>query len=231
MKKIIEKIEHKVFLSSSKIVVRIWFIAKRLAGKILLTSNTELYLNDTLKLIYVHNPKTAGTSLKKMLCLDISSAIHKTPTFLVSKETWEEYFSLVAVRHPLSRLISSYVYHTKGSYSGYYLKKYPNLHSLNLKEYFFLMKKEPWAIRPQVDYLNHMFSKKSVDYIVRFENLKEDIEELKKLLNLPGVEIPYLNSSKTEKYYDELRNDKVFLNKVIRFYRDDFHRFKYDANI
>ena len=110
------------------------------------------------KIIFVHNPKTAGTSIKRALQFSIDTADHKIPTYLVHPKTWEEYFSFTVVRHPIERLISSFRFHSNTEYKGAYYRKYPHIHQLTFEQYFNLMMKEPYAIRPQIDYIQHSFS-------------------------------------------------------------------------
>lgn len=90
-------------------------------------------VNKSLELIFIHNPKVAGNSLLEIVGINLETGLstsHQTPTYLVKKQTWEACFSILAVRHPIDRLISSYNYHTKKSYNGHFLKKYPELHQL-----------------------------------------------------------------------------------------------------
>ena len=61
------------------------------------------------KLIFIHNPKVAGNSLMNVIGIRLKekeSTNHQTPTFLVNRKTWETYFSILAVRHPINRLIT-----------------------------------------------------------------------------------------------------------------------------
>ena len=190
--------------------------------------NEDYYLNSDLNIIYVHNPKTAGTSIKKFLGLDISGTNHKTPTYLTSKRNWQNNFSVLSVRHPIDRLISSYYYHISPQYKGGYLKKFPNLLTFSFEMYFEVMKKEPWAIRPQVDYLTHLFSPKKVDFIIRFEELHADLNKLSKTLGLGSVSIPHLNSTKRVNNENYFLESKSLVKKINAFYKKDFEVFGYE---
>lgn len=183
-------------------------------------------------LVFIHNPKVAGNSLIKLLGIELekgNSTSHQTPTFLVNKKDWETYFSILAVRHPIDRLISSYNYHTKGSYQGFFLKKYPNLHHFSFERYFEVFSKEPYVIIPQVEYTKHLMSKKQVDFIIRYENLQQDVNRLCEILNIPKHELPHLNKSPKKKinYFE----NAFFRKKVLNYYKDDFSYFDYSPEI
>lgn len=180
------------------------------------------------KLIFIHIPKNAGNSVKETLGLNINKTSHSLPTYLVHKKTWESYFKFIVVRHPFDRLISSYFYHTQKNYNGYYLNKYPNLKKYNFTKYFKIFSKETNALRPQSDYLYHKYSNKKVDRVLYFENLEYDLQFVLKKFNISRT-LPHLNSSK--KNLDTLVYDNEFIDKVNKFYEDDYVNFNYDKNI
>ena len=153
-------------------------------------------------IIFIHNPKTGGTSIKSMLKIPIDKADHKTPTYLVHRKTWEKYFSIVVVRNPFSRLVSSFSYHTNQKYQGYFYEKYPSLHSLDFDEYFDLMKHEPFVIAPQILYIKHKQSNKKADFICKFDRLNTDIPRLfNEVFNYEyNIETPHLNRSNHKDY-------------------------------
>lgn len=177
------------------------------------------------RLIFVHNPKTAGTSIRSALDIPGEVPSHRTPTHLVHHRTWEEYFSFVVVRNPFDRLVSSYVYHTDSDYRGYYLTKYPHLHGMSFEEYFRAMQAEAFAIRPQVDYCRHRFSEEKVDFVCRFEELERDFGRLCDRLGIQA-QLPHLNRSHHASYRSYYRNDG-FKQQVQAFYRADLKQFKY----
>lgn len=181
-------------------------------------------------ILFIHNPKVAGNSLTKILTgtnhkLNTS---HKTPTLLVTPKTWEENKTVVAIRHPIDRLISSFHYHTKPEYQGVFCKRYADLPNFSLEKYFSVFSKIPYVIMPQWHYTRHFLSKKPVDFLLRFENLETDVEEMAKKLNLKFEGLPHLNSSKRAK--QEYFNSKSFRNKVYSYYKKDFITFGYQPN-
>jgi chondroitin 4-sulfotransferase 11 len=185
----------------------------------------ELFLNRTNGFIFVHNPKVAGTSLKQFLALDISDAIHLTPSYFLSKKEWESNLTIVAVRHPIDRLISSFLYHTSARYTGAYLSKYTKLKDMSFEEYFNTFKNEPWAIRPQYDYCQHIESTKMIDVVIKYESINDDVIKLKERLNINN-DLPHLNASK-KLSYDEIDGFKSLKQEIISYYYKDLEYFGY----
>ncbi len=191
----------------------------------------DCFVNKDLNLLFIHNPRTAGTSFKKVLGLNDSDNVHLTPSFLISAKEWEKYTTVVSVRHPLDRLKSSFCYHTQESYRGFYFKKYPFIHQLKLPQYFELLKQEPFAIRPQVDYIKHHLSNQPVDYIIYFESLAEDMAHLRAQLKLPPFHIPHLNTSSYTDSIDQYLEDAHFKEMVIEYYHQDFEVLDYSTHL
>ena len=60
-------------------------------------------------------------SINMVLCdLPYGTTCNKWDSVISLGKLWEEYFSILCVRHPIERLISSYLYHCKGNYTGYF---------------------------------------------------------------------------------------------------------------
>ncbi len=204
-------------IESNKLLLSAYHLYRALIGKPEISSS----VNHEKKIIFVHNPKVAGTSLRKLLGLkgDIS---HFTPGLLASKKLWEEYFVIVAVREPVERLISSYNYHTSDRYDGFYLKKHPDIKSWTIKKYFDVFSKEPYGIIPQVNYLAHPLSAKSPDFVIRFENLNQDVARLLGMLKIENTEIPMINGSRNRIDKSKFISNKELLTRLVDFYKEDY---------
>ena len=215
---------NKIAFSESRLLIRFYqlLIGAGTSGK--------KNLNETEGILFVHNPKVAGNSLHRFIWGDNERRYtsHRTPTFLVTKQMWETNVSIVAVRHPFDRLISSYSYHTKPEYQGYFSKKLPKLKEMTLEEYFDFFKNVPYVIMPQYYYTRHFLSKKEVDYILRFEDLENDIKEVSQKLRLNYHEIPHLNASKRSKA--NLIISDSLKQKIINYYRKDFDLLGYTTD-
>ena len=188
-------------------------------------SESSCNVDHDRKLVFVHNPKAAGTSIKRTIGITEKGADHRTPTYLVHPKTWESYVSFVVVRNPFDRLVSAYTYHTSPDYRGFYYLKYPHLHDLSIEDYFDLMENEPWAIRPQVDYVEHRFSDKKADFLCHFENLEQEIEPVFQRLGVTS-RLTHANRSSHE-IYRRYYKDRTFKAKVHDFYQADLYTFGY----
>lgn len=204
-------------VEDNRLLLSAYHLYRSMIGKPEISSS----VNHEKKIIFVHNPKVAGTSLRKLLGLkgDIS---HFTPGLLAPKKLWEEYFVIVAVREPIERLISSYNYHTSDRYSGFYLRKHPDIKLWTFKKYFEVFRKEPYGIIPQVNYLRHPLSAKRPDFMIRFENLNRDIARLLRILNIKNSEIPMLNDSRNRIDRSTFISNREFTARLVDFYREDY---------
>jgi hypothetical protein len=189
--------------------------------------DTQHYTNEEKKIVFIHNPKAAGNTIKDILDISKNKTTHVTPSLLIPKSVWESYHTVMAVRHPFDRLISSYNYHTQKSYLGYYLEKFPNLHNLGIEEYFNIMKDEVFAIRPQSEYMQHLLSEKIVDSIIRYESLEQDLKTFCEKLGMNFSSIPHLNPSSKKISISWKTQKESFKKEVFEFYKNDFETFDY----
>jgi Sulfotransferase family/Prokaryotic RING finger family 4 len=83
----------------------------------------EIYIESftNLQSIFIHVPKTAGTSIEDAL-FDIRNRSQHAPVSYwrsrFQKDTWQKMFKFAIVRHPFHRLISGYTYWKNGALAG-----------------------------------------------------------------------------------------------------------------
>lgn len=182
------------------------------------------------KIIFIHNPKTAGTSLRNLFGMH-GQILHYTPGFLVNKNMWEDFFVVTSVRNPIDRFISSYNYHTSEPYKGAYLAKYPNLKTWSPEKYFEIFKNEPFAIIPQYRYMQHPHSEKQPDFVLRFEDIEKGLDELRQVFPGELPELPFLNKAKKAQGLDrnELSKNIGLCERLKDYYKNDFEVFGYSG--
>jgi len=201
------------------------------------------------KIIFLHIPKTGGTTIEKVICPNQSLNIK--PNYLTlygwdDQYGWlnhltldqiikiypnldlNEYAAFMVVRNPWDRLVSEY--HWKSSISGLQIPFIEYVRLLYIGETKVIQKyyKSPMAfeqhIQPQSKYILH--SNKVVVKILRFENFERElIDTLKKY----GVKINSLPKTRTSihAHYTYYYNRFTY-NMVGNLYIDDIIRFGYN---
>ena len=169
------------------------------------------------KTVFVHVPKVAGQSIEHMFLQDLDLDWDRRGVLLlrrkqsheqgperlahllakdyvrlgyISQADYNEYFTFSFVRNPYKRVFSFY------NFLGYSriisLRTFvENVvpYKLEQKDFFFLS---------QYDYLYNEEARLMVDFVGRLENIKEDIETVKKNCGLKNVDLPHANKSKGE---------------------------------
>ncbi len=178
-------------------------------------------IDDARRLVFVHNPKAAGTSFRAWLGLE-GAIQHGFPTLNVPAPLWQAYTVVVVVRDPVERALSSYRFHTHESYEGGYLKKYPDLHSWDLAKYLDVMiGQELFVLAPQYRYCEHLLSTKRPDFLLRFENL--DPTPLADRLGITDP-FPFHNRNQNPKSADL---DERTYGRLVQHFRMDYAAFGY----
>lgn len=185
--------------------------------------NESMNVDHQRRLFFVHNPKCMGTSLKGWLGLRVDNADHRFPTLTVNKALWEAFTTVVVVRHPIDRFVSSFNFHCRSEYNGGYLAKYPDLKSWSMDAYFDRMRSsDPYAIAPQWKYTVHLQSDAPPDHLIKMEDAKAGVERLASALGI-AEELPGLNRSSGRKEVPEAG----LLRRLEEYYRLDFQMFGY----
>ena len=191
-------------------------------------------INHEKKLIFIHIPKNAGTSIIKAMGVE---NLYIDKTIEEYKEHygdyWNEYKKFTVVREPIDRFISAYKY-ARMDESGWFsvtgeegLEKhyhYELCNEMNINEYISYLYKNPekfnpW-ISPQTFIISNENGEKEIDYYVRYENLLEDLQKI-------GIDkIEKLNSSKIkdEKTIELTKKSK---NQLYQIYDIDYQNFSY----
>ena len=191
-------------------------------------------INHEKKLIFIHIPKNAGTSIIKAMGVE---NLYMDKTIKEYKEHygdyWNEYKKFTVVREPIDRFISAYKF-ARMDESGWFsatgeegLEKhhhYELCNEMNINEYISYLYKNPekfnrW-ISPQTFIVSNENGEREIDYYVRYENLLEDLQKI-------GIDkIEKLNSSKIkdEKTIELTKKSK---NQLYQIYDIDYQNFSY----
>lgn len=157
-----------------------------------------MLINHEKRLIFIHIPKTAGTSIYKSLGVKNSSFNNKFEAHKSIechkkqyKEYWDSYLKFTVVRDPIDRFISAYKY-MRMKENFWHSQINPNKHpihehckicnSLNINQYISYLYETPknhsGTTLPQIFFIVNKYKKIEVDYIAKYENLTNDLKKL-----------------------------------------------------
>jgi hypothetical protein len=186
------------------------------------------------KLIFIHIPKNAGTSIIEAMGVENMFMDKKIEEYKEHyDEYWDKYKKFTVVRDPIDRFISAYKF-ARMKESGWFsatgeegLVKHHHhdfCNSMNINEYTQHLYEsyndyDRWTI-PQTFLILNKNDEIEIDYFVRFENLQEDLSKI-------GIKsIQKLNSSKIEddKVIQLTKKSKM---KLYEIYDIDYKNFDY----
>lgn len=144
------------------------------------------------KLIFIHIERTGGTSVEKALVgkdwwkIDSNSKHIKASQAkkLYGKDVWKDYTTFTIIRNPWDRVVS--MYRTKW---------YTEFRKSNDNDpfYDFLYNLKNKKGNNPIKYCDILDLK--VDYILRYENLNEDLNKMLLDLNYDIIELPHSNNT------------------------------------
>lgn len=145
--------------------------------------------------IFLHNPKTGGTSLGKFL--HVKRRSHNRPAHVLSEKSWLNCFSIVVVRHPFERFLSSYYHNILRGNENSLVRRYgPAVNQLSAFEFLDLLS-EVKNTGPQVNWAHYpSATKPHADLILRFENIQSWKSDMLALgLDVGARDLPHANKS------------------------------------
>lgn len=190
------------------------------------------------KCIFIHIPKTAGTSIVSILGNGVVNRDHvRYLIYLKSnKQKFNEYFKFAFVRNPFDRIVSVYQYFNQGGNRNedlYYQEIFKNKYNTFEKFVLEFLNKdiihEHNLLRPQYLFIYDFKGECQVDYIGKFEDIDNGFDIISKKLNI-SQKLPKANSSKRKKYKEYYQNNRV-KEKIILLYKKDFEFFDYSKTI
>tara|TARA_Y100000310_G_C20253259_1_gene610121 strand:- start:25 stop:564 length:540 start_codon:yes stop_codon:yes gene_type:complete len=178
----------------------------------------------------IHNPKTAGTTLSRALCLDDS--IHhlncEECRLRYGQLRWDEYFRFTFVRNPLARLVSSYTF---ARYSTQIHNDREFATRSTFKQWVDTVTSTTSLGHPSWCAQHHWADPNMLNFTGRFENLQHDYELVCHRANIkPPPKLLRLNISTTDKPWQEYY-DPDSLEKAQKFYAKDFEMFDYEDTL
>ncbi len=210
------------------------------------THLTPINFSSSPPYIFIHIPKTGGSSIAHSL--NIKKSSHATALEARKKLYWWQYrrsFKFALVRNPWDRFLSLYnyarmpenLYHSAinpekslyGKHQDYDLLKNASLE--DCARYLMEGKLKHSNIwnhwQPQVNWLLNKHGKIDLDYIGRFEDIQNEINYIFKKLKIHAT-IQHLNASRpiNQKSYKEAFTEKS-KEIIFNFYQKDIQLFNY----
>ena len=205
-----------------------------------------MFIDDEKKIIFVHNPKAAGSSIHVLLKdlyelkgndrSDPEPYIHHMSyqQILNIKPDYHRYYSFAAVRNPWSRLLSGYMDFTqnrKHEYSGLIRYDEPLLSEYkDFKDFVMRIGEGKWIndgnFLPQHIYTHT--EDRAVDMILRVENIQADMKVLMNKLGFKFYQHLFFTQHRPTNHghYTE-HYDEESAAEVAKLYAKDIELFGY----
>jgi len=197
-------------------------------------SDISFVVCESHNFVYLKPPRTAGTSIYRLkMAKELKlETINKQDNKIkfrdwldgLTLKKWNNYFKFSASRNPWDRMVSAFMY----------LRQFrliePKDHVrefrkfINNIDYWWEIPSIKRHCMPCIKY-THWKGNQVADFIIKFENLKEDIECLFKKLNLPLGKLPHHNSTKHNHY--SVYYDKKTEDTVREIYSEDIKEYGY----
>jgi len=185
--------------------------------------------------IFVHIPKTAGTSLKRSLGFPVAGKSkgkyrkhHTIPEMraILPEKVWDRAFKFSIIRNPWDRMVSYYLFTKRKAFEKRGEVDFPDFKSW-LHETLENEDLYQTIFMPQAAWLYDEQGQLMVDYVGRFENLETAYAEICAALKIDvPAELRHLNASKRSgSYHDFYDADTKAL--VARVCAEDVERFDY----
>lgn len=189
---------------------------------------------DKYKCIFIHIPKTAGTSILSLFMGNEIIRDHKTADCfkVVNPEKFEKYYKFAFVRNPWDRTVSSYEYLKSGKDGAgneYFQELFKSKYNTFDKFVLEYLDKDSIhnhpLFKPQYRYVYNHKWECMVDYIGYFEHLDKDFKVIAEDLGINAT-LAETNKSKRKPYQHYFSNTEV-KDKISFLYSKDIELFNY----
>jgi hypothetical protein len=182
--------------------------------------------------IFIHLPKTAGTSISKALGVPYSRHISVEEYLVANPSKFARFFKFAFVRNPYDRLLSSYTFLRGGGmnandrqFSQAHIAPFESFGHFMIDGFACSPEIRAWVhFRPQTEFICDASGRNLMDFTGRFERIAEDYAQVAARLSLPA-ELPITNRSYRGDYREAFTPEMVGV--VQRFYSADLDTFGY----
>jgi len=183
------------------------------------------------KVIFIHIPKTAGTTVLESLGAKKNRRDHLS--HIVYRQSnhfkYEQYFKFAFVRNPLSRCISVYKYLSMGGNQGADKIKYKNVSKQSFDEFVDEYLVEPYLhsnhmLKPQYSFIYNEMGCCVVDFLGKQESFNKDFNIVLSKIGLSNNEIVSSNKSI---FLNHVQMKSSTKDKIFDIYKKDYEYFGY----
>lgn len=193
------------------------------------------HIIDGKPVLFVHIPKSAGSSLKVMLGCAIGKTTHTMPRLAMRKSDWLNSFIITSVRHPFDRFISSYNYIVKKQGSGVLNRMYgEELAKMDPMQYLAFIEQFPEKLGLQTQWTQYPSkSKPTADLILRVEQSALWQEQLQAIGLSGELTVVHKNASRDAHNRSEdslgltLADFNLLKRDVEKVFASDYKAFSY----
>lgn len=190
-----------------------------------------------MKSVFLHIPKTGGTSINNMLRPELNDHYTWEDWFVTGKNTTRtvldhsEYFVYSFVRNPWDRIVSLYHYKKNTHQEGFQKNKTDLLGFNDWIQAVYVDKDKDYIgaheLKTYLDFLSYGGDIK-VDFIGKLENIEKDVVELCDILGkpIPPIKCKNVRECKTKTYQEEYTPETV--NIIGDYFTQDIKTFNYE---
>lgn len=181
-----------------------------------------MIINHDLKFIFIHVPKTGGTSVYHLPNQNFKKS-PEYPLHIPFKDlpNYPDYFSFGFTRNPWARMHSLWKFENCNG---------EDIYPCDFKEYLLEISKNRWYgcgnnLSTPWNKMSSLWWLKGVDYIGRFEHMQDEWNFIFDIIDIPRMKIELWNQSPIS-HYHEIYNKET--KKFIEIYHnDDISQFEY----
>jgi hypothetical protein len=182
----------------------------------------NIFILNGKKFLFIHIPKTAGTSVLSCLSSNNNLKIKHIPLRKYSLSAINDVFVFCIVRNPFDRFISQWLYHNNFK-DNFFYKQYRK--KFDVFSYLNIVKNNANRVtwNSMTNFVFH--ENKKVDFFLRFENL---IDDWAKMCDFFGtnIELKFLKKNVDKKHYSFYYND-FLISEIGKIYKEDIINFNY----
>ena len=198
-----------------------------------------MFISPEDKFIFVHVPKTAGSSIHigfkdryklvgEQRADPLPEIHHQGIEQILKNENVEGYYSFAFVRNPWDRLLSAYT----EFYDAHHRKGYPIEPPIqsykDFEEFCINFPHSDWSkdvhYRPQVGFVC-IGGEIKVDFVGKYENLEEDLNKICEAVSIPPMGIGHHRKTVHARRYDAYTERSK--NAIGDFFEEDLKAFGY----